>query len=68
MLGIWRSHAKYQLFLINNMLPFYIRDKITLEFYSRALTKLHILNLDILKSLLKPRLLKEYIIINILNV
>jgi len=50
------------------MLPFYIRDKITLEFYSRALTKLHILNLDILKSLLKPRLLKEYIIINILNV
>ena len=55
MLGIWRSHAEYQLFLINNLLQFYINNKITVEFYSKALTKLYILDLDILKALLKPR-------------
>ena len=55
MLGIWRSHAEYQLFLINNVLPFYISNKIIVEFYSKALSKLYILDLDILKVLLKPR-------------
>jgi len=54
MLGIWRSHAEYQLFLINNILPFYISNKPTIEFYSDALTKLYILDLDELKPLLKP--------------
>ena len=54
MLGIWRSHAEYQLFLINNVLPFYISNKPTMEFYSQALTKLYILDLDVLKPLLEP--------------
>ena len=53
-LGIWRSHDEYQLYLINNMLPFYNSNKITVEFYSKALTKLYIFNLDTLKALLKP--------------
>ena len=55
MLGIWRTHAEYRLFLINNILKFYISNKITVEFYSKALSKLYILNLDILKAMLKPR-------------
>ncbi|MBU3187934.1 hypothetical protein [Clostridium estertheticum] len=54
MLGIWRSHVEYRLFLINNVLPFYIRYR-TVEFYFRALTKLYPLKLVIPKALLKPR-------------
>jgi len=55
MLGVWRSHAEYQLFLINNLLHFYIDNKINVQFYCKALTKLYILDLDILKALLNPR-------------
>lgn len=55
MLGIWRSHAEYQSSLINNLLPFYISNKSTVEYYSDALTKLYILDLDVLKLLIEPR-------------
>jgi len=54
MLGIWRSHAEYQSFLINKVLPLYIHDKVNAEFYSHALSKLYILDLDVLKPLLEP--------------
>ena len=55
MLGFWRSHAEYQLFLINNIKPFYTSNRPTVEFYCDALTKLYILDLDMLKPLLEPR-------------
>lgn len=54
MLGIWRSHAEYQSFLINNTLSLYIFDKPIVEFYAKALSELYILDLDALKPLLEP--------------
>jgi len=38
----------------NNVLPLFISDKDNVEFYSQALSKLYILDLDVLKLLLGP--------------
>ena len=54
MLGIWCSHAEYQSALINNVLKLYLLDKSNVDFYSQALSKLYILDLDVLKPLLQP--------------
>ncbi|APM40795.1 hypothetical protein [Clostridium kluyveri] len=54
MLAIWRSHAEYQLFLINNLLSLYTQSKTSLNFYSEALSKLYILDLDVIKPLIQP--------------
>ena len=54
MLGIWRSHVEYQSFLVNQSLSIHIIDKLTVEFYTEALSKLYILDLDVLKQLFKP--------------
>ncbi|APM40803.1 hypothetical protein [Clostridium kluyveri] len=54
MLAIWRSHAEYQLFLINNLLSLYTQSKTSLNFYSEALSKLYILDSDVIKPLIQP--------------
>jgi len=54
MLGTWRSHVDYQSFLITNTLSLYIISRLTVEFYSEALSKLYILDLDVLKQLFEP--------------
>ncbi|MEW6621918.1 MAG: hypothetical protein AB1420_02085 [Bacillota bacterium] len=54
MLGYWRPHAEYQKFLINSILPVYLADKSRVEYYAKALSKLYILDLDVLKPVLEP--------------
>lgn len=54
MLCIWRSHAEYQSFLINNTLSLCISDKLIVDFYFESLSKLYILDLDVLKPLIEP--------------
>ena len=54
MLGTWRSHAEYQSYLIENVLPIYASDRKRVEYYSTALSKLYILDLDTIKPLLEP--------------
>jgi len=54
MLGYWRPHAEYQEYLINNVLPIYIEDKARVEYYAKALSKLYIMDLDVLKPVLEP--------------
>ena len=54
MLGYWRPHTEYQEFLINSVLPVYLADKSRVEYYAKALSKLYILDLDVLKPVLEP--------------
>lgn len=54
MLGKWRCHADYQQYLVKNILPFYITQKASVEYYQTAFSKLYILDLDVLKPVLEP--------------
>jgi len=54
MLGTWRPHAEYQSYLIENILPIFASDRKRVAYYSDALSKLYILDLDPLKSLFEP--------------
>src|SRR5690554_2269637 len=54
MLGYWGPHAEYQKFLVTSVLPVYLADKSRVEYYTKALSKLYILDLDILKPVLEP--------------
>jgi hypothetical protein len=53
MLGYWRPHAEYQEYLINSVLPIYLADKPRVEDYSKALSKLYIMDLDVIKPILE---------------
>ena len=52
MLGHWRSHKEYQSCLVENLLPCFLEDRKNVEQYENALSKLYILDLDPLKTLL----------------
>lgn len=54
MLGKWRPHSEYQNYLIENILPIYASDKARVEFYSDALSKLYLLDMDPIKPLFEP--------------
>lgn len=54
MLGKWRSHAEYQNYLIENIAPFFINDPKLVTQYESALSKLYLLDLDVLKPILEP--------------
>jgi len=48
------SHKEYQSYLLENILPFFAKDKDNVLQYKKALSKLYILNLDSLLPLLAP--------------
>ena len=50
MLGYWRSHKDYQQFLIEKIAHIYLSDKPIVELYENALSKLYLLDLDPLKT------------------
>lgn len=52
MLGHWRTHEEYQSYLLDKILPFFKENKEIVIHYEKALSKLYILNLDHLKSLI----------------
>lgn len=52
MLGYWRKHEEYQSYLLENILSFLEYDRKNVLYYEKALSKLYILNLDPLKSLM----------------
>ncbi len=54
MLGYWRPHTEYQSYLINSVLPTYLAERSRVEYYAKALSKLYILDIDVLKPVLKP--------------
>ena len=52
MLGLWRSHSEYQKSLVENLLPIYLADKMRVSQYADILSKLYLLDLDLIKPLL----------------
>ena len=55
MLGPWRTHAKFQVWLeeqLQSLLPQQVEK---VKFYADALEKVYILDLDLLKELIKPQ-------------
>jgi hypothetical protein len=54
MLGYWRCHKEYQSYLIEKITPFYESDSSNVLQYEKALSKLYILDLDLLLPLLAP--------------
>ena len=54
MLGYWQPHCEYQEYLVQKVNPFYIADKNRVMYYSKSLSKLYLLDLDPLKTILKP--------------
>ena len=51
LLGLWRSHSDYQKFLVENLLSIYSSDQKRVSQYASILTKLYLLDLDRIKSL-----------------
>ncbi len=51
MIGLWRSHSDYQKFLVDDLLPVYLSDKKRVSQYANILTKLYLLDLDRIKTM-----------------
>jgi hypothetical protein len=54
LLGYWCTHSDYQRHLIESVLSFYTTDPNRVNYYSIALSKLYLLDLDLLKPILEP--------------
>ena len=80
MLGLWRSHSDYQKFLVENLLSVYSSDQKRVSQYASILTKLYLLDLDRIKSLvsevysrpgaparLQPEIVRSFILMSHLN-
>lgn len=81
MLGFWRKHDEYQSYLLEKILPYFESDKENVLQYSDALSKLYILDLDPLESLLstyysnmgapaknQPELIRSFILMSELKI
>ena len=80
LLGLWRSHSDYQKFLVENLLSIYSSDQKRVSQYASILTKLYLLDLDRIKSLvsevysrtgaparLQPEIVRSFILMSHLN-
>ena len=80
MLGLWRSHSEYQEFMVSNLAQLYIKDRLSVEFYSEHFSKLYFINLNEFKPLIasrysstgkpsnqQPELFRSFILMSLLN-
>lgn len=81
MLGNWRTHEEYQSYLVENIIPYFLNDRKNVEQYETALSKLYILDLNPLKTLLsqyysitgapaknQPELIRSFILMSELKI
>lgn len=81
MLGFWRCHQDYQKFVVNELSTLAISNSSALIEYETAISKLYILNLDELKSVisslysftgrpsnLQPEIFRSFILMNHLHI
>lgn len=81
MLANWRTHEEYQSYLVENIIPYFLHDRKNVEQYETALSKLYILDLDPIKTLLvqyysitgapaknQPELFRSFILMSELRV
>ena len=55
MLGVWRSHAEYQAFMLEKLKLEFQRNPKSVERFEKSILKLYILNLDSVKADFAPR-------------